>query len=100
MNFKSTDIKQWSRLGPRAMFGKFRWTFLKKIKKLIVGSADLGRSMGLARYKLEFPKQYISIGISEQNLIGVASGLADEGYKVFVTSFAPFLSMRASENIG
>tara|TARA_B100001057_G_scaffold499776_1_gene611737 strand:- start:1471 stop:2442 length:972 start_codon:yes stop_codon:yes gene_type:complete len=99
MNFKSTDIKQWSRLGPRAMFGKFMMDIAKKNKKLIVLSADLGRSSGLARFKLEFPKQYISIGISEQNLIGVASGLADEGYKVFVTSFAPFLSMRASEQI-
>ena len=99
MNFKSTDIKQWSRLGPRAMFGKFMMDIAKKNKKLIVLSADLGRSSGLARFKLEFPKQYISIGISEQNLIGVASGLAYEGYKVFVTSFAPFLSMRASEQI-
>ena len=71
----------------------------EKNKNLIVLSADLGRSSGLARFKLEFPKQYISVGISEQNLIGVAAGLADEGFKVFVTSFAPFLSMRASEQI-
>ena len=41
----------------------------------------------------------MSVGISEQNMIGVASGLAKEGFKVFVTSFAPFLSMRASEQI-
>jgi len=39
------------------------------------------------------------VGISEQNLVGVAAGLADEGFKVFITSFAPFLSMRASEQI-
>ena len=32
-------------------------------------------------------------------MIGVASGLAREGFKVFITSFAPFLSMRASEHI-
>ena len=99
MNFSPTDTKQWLRLGPRAMFGKFMLDIAKKNKKLIVLSADLGRSSGLARFKIEFPKQYISIGISEQNLIGVAAGLADEGYKVFVTSFAPFLSMRASEQI-
>ena len=81
------------------MFGRFMLDIAKKNKKLIILSADLGRSSGLARFKIEFPNQYISIGISEQNLIGVASGLADEGYKVFVTSFAPFLSMRASEQI-
>ena len=99
MNFNSINAKQWSRMGPRAMFGKFMLDIAKKNKKLIILSADLGRSSGLARFKIEFPNQYISIGISEQNLIGVAAGLADEGYKVFVTSFAPFLSMRASEQI-
>lgn len=99
MNFNSTDTKQWSRMGPRAMFGRFMLDIAKKNKKLIILSADLGRSSGLARFKIEFPNQYISIGISEQNLVGVAAGLADEGYKVFVTSFAPFLSMRASEQI-
>lgn len=99
MNFNSKDAKQWLRMGPRAMFGQFMMNIAKKDKKLIVLSADLGRSSGLARFKIEFPKQYISVGISEQNLIGIAAGLADEGFKVFVTSFAPFLSMRASEQI-
>ena len=99
MNFNSTDAKRWLRMGPRAMFGQFMLNIAKKNKKLMVLSADLGRSSGLARFKMEFPKQYISVGISEQNLVGVAAGLADEGFKVFVTSFAPFLSMRASEQI-
>ena len=99
MNFSSADAKKWLRMGPRAMFGQFMLEIAKKNKKLIVLSADLGRSSGLARFKMEFPKQYISVGISEQNLVGVAAGLAAEGYKVFVTSFAPFLSMRASEQI-
>ena len=99
LNFNLTDTKQWHRMGPRAMFGQFMINIAKKNKKMMVLSADLGRSSGLARFKSEFPKQYISIGISEQNLVGVAAGLADEGFKVFVTSFAPFLSMRASEQI-
>tara|TARA_A100001015_G_scaffold296075_1_gene375833 strand:- start:210 stop:1181 length:972 start_codon:yes stop_codon:yes gene_type:complete len=99
MNFTSVNAKQWLRMGPRAMFGQFMINIAKKNKKLMVLSADLGRSSGLARFKIEFPKQYISVGISEQNLVGVAAGLAGEGFKVFVTSFAPFLSMRASEQI-
>ena len=81
------------------MFGKFMSDIAKKEKKLIVISADLGRSSGLDRFKKEFPDQYLSVGISEQNMIGVAAGLAREGFKVFVTSFAPFLSMRASEQV-
>ena len=99
INFRDSDNKQWCRMGPRAMFGQFMIEIAKKNKKLIVISADLGRSSGLDRFKKEFPKNYISLGISEQNMIGIASGLAREGFKVFVTSFAPFISMRASEHV-
>jgi transketolase len=97
--FTITESKQWSRMGPRAMFGQFMLEIAKTNNKLIVLSADLGRSSGLDRFKNKFPEKYLSVGISEQNLIGVAAGLAKEGYKVFVTSFAPFLSMRASEQV-
>ena len=96
---KNSQLKQWCKLGPRAMFGKFMLDLAKKNDNLIVLSADLGRSSGLDRFKKEHPDKYISIGISEQNLIGVAAGLAKQGHKVFLTSFAPFLSMRASEQI-
>ena len=89
--FESKDSRQWSRMGPRAMFGQFMLEIAEKNKKLMVLSADLGRSSGLDRFKSQFPDQYLSVGISEQNLIGVAAGLAKEGFKVFVTSFAPFL---------
>ena len=99
ININQTQNKEWSRMGPRAMFGQFMIDIAKENEKLIVLSADLGRSSGLDRFKSMFPKKYLSVGISEQNLIGVASGLSREGYKVFVTSFAPFLSMRASEHI-
>ncbi len=98
-NFDEKNSRQWSRMGPRAMFGQFMLDIAKKNKDLMVLSADLGRSSGLDRFKSIYPEKYLSVGISEQNLIGVAAGLAKEGLKVFVTSFAPFLSMRASEQI-
>jgi len=65
----------------------------------MVLSADLGSSSGLSRFKNAFPDKFINIGISEQNMIGVAAGLAKEGSVVFATSFAPFIAMRASEQI-
>tara|TARA_B100000780_G_C21108789_1_gene447916 strand:- start:500 stop:1471 length:972 start_codon:yes stop_codon:yes gene_type:complete len=98
-SFNNQQAEDWSKMGPRAMFGKFMLDLAKDNNNLMVLSADLGRSSGLDRFKKEFPEKYLSVGIGEQNLIGVASGLAKEGYKVFVTSFAPFLSMRASEHI-
>lgn len=99
IGFDEKKAKQWSRMGPRAMFGNFMLELAEKNENLMVMSANLGRSSGLDRYKAKYPDKYLDVGISEQNLIGVASGLAKEGFKVFVTSFAPFLSMRASEQI-
>ena len=99
IEFNPKSMKQWSRLGPRAMYGQFMLDLAETVPNLILISADLGRSSGLDRFKNQYPDKYLSVGISEQNMIGVAAGLAYEGYKVFVTSFAPFLSMRASEHI-
>jgi transketolase len=66
---------------------------------LMVMSADLGNSSGLDRFKAMYPEKFLNIGIAEQNMIGVAAGLAKEGYNVFATSFAPFVAMRSSEQI-
>ena len=41
----------------------------------------------------------MNVGIAEQNMIGVAAGLAKEGFIVFATSFAPFISMRCCEQV-
>ena len=65
----------------------------------MVMSADLGNSSGLDRFKAMYPEKFLNIGIAEQNMIGVAAGLAKEGYNVFATSFAPFVAMRSSEQI-
>ena len=81
------------------MYGQFMLKMAEECENLMVLSADLGRSSGLDRFKAKYPDKYLSVGISEQNLIGIASGLAREGHKVFISSFAPFLSMRSSEQI-
>lgn len=94
------QAKTWSRLGSRACFGQAIQLLASQTNKdLMVLSADLGRSSGLVRFKAEYPDKFINVGIAEQNLIGVASGLAKEGSVVFATSFSPFIGMRASEQI-
>ena len=76
MNFNEKESKQWSRMGPRAMFGQFMLDIAEKNNNLMVLSAGLRRSSGLERFKSKHPEKYLDIGISEQNLIGVAAGLA------------------------
>jgi transketolase len=94
-----SNARQWSRIGSRGMYGQAILDLAERNDDLMVLSADLGNSSGLDRYKKAHPDKFINVGIAEQNLIGVAAGLAKEGYTVFASSFAPFIAMRASEQV-
>jgi len=94
-----SNARQWSRIGPRGVFGQAILAIADAHPELMVLSADLGNSSGLDRFKRTYPEQFLNTGIAEQNMIGVAGGLAKEGFTVFATSFAPFISMRAAEQV-
>ena len=54
---------------------------------------------GLDRVMEQYPKRFVNVGIAEQNLIGVAAGLAFDGNVAVATTFATFLTMRCFEQI-
>ena len=66
---------------------KFRYIFL---------SADFG-APSLDRFRKDLPSQFIHTGISEQNTIDLAAGLALDGRKVFAYAMAPFITLRCLE---
>ena len=99
LEINPSNARQWSRLGSRGVFGQAILDIAPSLPNLMVLSADLGNSSGLDRFKKAYPEQYLNVGIAEQNMIGVAAGLAKEDFIVFATSFAPFIAMRASEQI-
>ncbi len=92
-------IKLWSTLGMRATFGLAALDLAKEINNLLVLTSDVSTSAGLDRFRKTFPDKYLDLGIAEQNLIGVASSLSSEGFKVITTTFAPFQTMRCCEQI-
>ena len=92
-------VQTLEKLGPRAVYGKGLFELSNNNEKIIALSADLGSSSGLDRFKTTYPNRFFNVGIAEQNLVGVASGIATEGFQVFASSFAPFLTLRASEQI-
>jgi len=61
-------------------------------------TADMD-AFSLRKFKKDLPQQYINVGVSEQNLINVAAGLALEGKYVFVYAIAPFIVQRCYEQI-
>jgi transketolase len=63
---------------------------------LVVG--DLGFSV-VEPFVEEFPDRYLNAGVAEQNMTGVAAGLASEGYHVFTYSIANFPTLRCFEQI-
>ena len=68
-------------------------------KNIIVVTSDSRGSGKLVPFAQKFPNQIVEIGIAEQNLVGVAAGLASAGKKAFAVSPACFLTARALEQI-
>lgn len=66
---------------------------------VVAGSADLQYSNGLNRFAAAHPDRYISFGISEQNMVSVAAGIATTDVVPFVATFASFLGLLACEQI-
>ena len=99
IDYSPRNIMEWTRMGMRKAFGVFMKEIAKGHDDIIILAADIASSANLNDFKESFPKQFYNIGIAEQNMTGVASGLAKEGYNVFILSFAPFVSMRNYEAI-
>ena len=99
MNINEKNIKLWSSIGSRATFGLAVLELAKSIDNLMVLTSDVSTSAGLDRFKNTYPEKYLDVGIAEQNLIGIAAGLASEDYNVITTTFAPFQVMRCCEQI-
>ena len=99
MKINKMSSKMWSRIGSRATFGLAALELGEKYDNLIILSGDTSTSAGLERYKKAFPNKYLDVGIAEQNMIGIAAGLASEGENVITTTFSPFQTLRCCEQI-
>ena len=99
MNINERNIKIWSTIGARATLGIAALELAKEIDNLMVLTCDVSTSAGLDRFRKTFPEKYLDLGIAEQNMIGVAAGLASENFNVITTTFAPFQTMRCCEQI-
>src|SRR5579859_7454843 len=68
-------------------------------KDVVVLCADLAESTRVLPFKEKYPERYIELGVAEQNLATVASGLANYGKIPFITSYATFSPGRNNEQI-
>ncbi|MDR1583473.1 MAG: transketolase [Prevotellaceae bacterium] len=81
------------------IFGMSLLDEIKIYPDIFVLASDMSRTAGIDRFKTQYPGNFFNVGIAEQNLIGIASGLSSEGKTVIVTTQATFISMRSYEQL-
>lgn len=100
MEINPKNARMLSMLGQRgSIFGVALPEIAARRDDLLVLTADLALLSGLGKFQTQHPDKILNLGIAEQNMVGVAAGLAKEGNCVFVTTYATFLTMRAYEQI-
>jgi len=71
----------------------------QKDEQVVLLSADVSDSVRATAFKKKFPERYIEVGVAEQNLAGIASGLANYGKTPFIAAYAVFSPGRNWEQI-
>jgi transketolase len=94
-NAAATPAMQATRDG----FGRALMELGDKNPNVVVLCADLAESTRVLEFKNQFPKRYVELGVAEQNLATVASGMANYGKIPFITSYATFSPGRNNEQI-
>ena len=87
------------KMATRQAYGEVLAELGEKNQNIVVLDADLSKSTMTAVFAGKFPERFFNMGISEQNLYGVAAGIAHSGKTVFASTFAMFAAGRAFEII-
>jgi len=99
IEFNKSNIRIWSRLGSCGAYGMTMCELPVEDDKVVAITADLCFYSGLDRFKQKYPDRLYNVGIAEQNLIGVAGGMASEGLNVFASTYASFAVTRALDQV-
>lgn len=83
----------------RVAFGEELCALARADPRIVAVCNDSIGSSNLAAFAKEFPDRLVNVGIAEQDMVGVAAGLANGGFVPFVSCAAPFLTGRALEQI-
>jgi transketolase len=86
-------------ISAREAFGQALLRVAEENQNVIAMGADTTKNMCLGLMEEHCPDRVFNIGIAEQNMMSIAAGMAATGMQVFVASYAPFMSMRACEQV-
>jgi transketolase len=80
-------------------FGRALAELARERADIVALTADLGKYTDVDIFGEEFPDRYFQLGMAEQNLIGVAAGMAKAGFTAFATTYCVFAARRAYDFI-
>jgi transketolase len=83
----------------REAYGQTLVALGKENPDIVVLDADLSKSTKTSYFAREFPLRFFDCGIAEQNMMGIAAGLAASGKTVFASSFAVFATARCFDQL-
>jgi transketolase len=90
---------RWKQESQRGQYGKTLVELGKTRSDIVVLNADLSSSVKTDKFAEEFPERFFNMGVAEQNMMGVAAGLAASGKIVFASTFAVFATGRAYDQV-
>lgn len=99
MEFSSSNIRLWSRMGSAGTFGATMFDLAETTPELAVITADLKSYSGLTDFAVTYSDMFYNVGISEQNMVGIACGMAREGLIPFATTYASFATTRCLDQV-
>ncbi|NLL56703.1 MAG: transketolase family protein [Clostridiales bacterium] len=88
-----------SKIEMRAVYAEELKKLMQKDQNVVVIDADLAKANGTWALRNDFPDRAIDVGVAEQNMMGIAAGLASYGFKPYINSFAPFSTRRICDQI-
>ena len=100
IEYNKRNMRSWSIMGINPSVWSIGFDAVAQANdNLAVITADLSRFSGLERMNSKYPEMFYNVGIAEQNMIGVAAGMAMEGMQVYVTTYAPFVTFRCADQV-
>ena len=87
------------KIATRAAYGKALVEFAEKYPKLVVLDADLAMATMTKDFRAAYPQRFFDCGIAENNMTGIAAGMAAAGLKPFSNTFAIFAAGRSYEQV-
>ena len=90
---------QTTKLATAEIYGRTLVELGEENPNVVALTADLAGSTKIGDFKAKFPERFFNVGIAEQNLIGIAAGMAKGGLIPFASSFSVFTSLRALDQV-